>query len=134
MPGFPLKGGLGDWWRAPPTTFRFMKSPTKVLALMRSPPSPLRFLCLIFFKITFSSKLFLRREELIQSFGNIFLALQFKIAPGYKLATWVNTMKHNWKGLLPVSSFLQDVLNLELKNHTHVKKVEHTTEFLFDIC
>ena len=86
---------------------------------MGSPPLPpyLEFCALFLFsRWLFQTSSFWKENNWFQSIGSIFQAPLFKIALVYKPATWISIMRCHWKGLLPVSTSLGDVLSSELKN------------------
>lgn len=83
--GFPLVGKLMPF----PTTCKFTIYPALNCRDPLGSLLPIGILCPFFFKMNFSSKIFLRGED------------------------WIG---NHWKGLLPASSFLQGVLTSELKN------------------
>lgn len=53
---------------------------------------------------------------MIQYLKSIFLAILLKMTPVYKHVIWISIQRRHLKGLMPMSSFLQDVLSSELKN------------------
>ena len=80
-------------------------------------PPHLEFCALFLFsRWLFQTSSFWKENNWFQSIGSIFQAPLFKIALVYKPATWISIMRCHWKGLLPVSTSLRDVLSSELKN------------------